>query len=112
MNPDELQEAVRNGLDKFDLASSKSLILKDLKELFYKKETNRDERYKLQCTKMKPINMREKLNLKESKYPQEDLEVVFEKSKVILETKNGETKEYLPLGIYLTNEDFFYFKIH
>ena len=35
-NPDELQEAVRNGLDKFDLASSKSLILKDLKELFYK----------------------------------------------------------------------------
>ena len=35
-NPDELQEVVRNGLDKFDLASSKSLILKDLKELFYK----------------------------------------------------------------------------
>ncbi len=35
-NPDELQEAVKNGLDKFDLASSKSLILKDLKELFYK----------------------------------------------------------------------------
>lgn len=35
-NPDELQEAVRNGIDKFDLASSKSLILKDLKELFYK----------------------------------------------------------------------------
>ncbi|MBR5304653.1 MAG: HD domain-containing protein [Candidatus Gastranaerophilales bacterium] len=35
-NPDELQEIVRNGLDKFDLASSKSLILKDLKELFYK----------------------------------------------------------------------------
>ena len=32
-NPDELQEAVRNGLDKFDLASSKSLILKDLKAL-------------------------------------------------------------------------------
>ncbi len=35
-NPEELQEAVRNGIDKFDLASSKSLILKDLKELFYK----------------------------------------------------------------------------
>lgn len=35
-NPDELQEAVRNGIDKFDLVSSKSLILKDLKELFYK----------------------------------------------------------------------------
>ncbi len=35
-NPDELQEAVRSGIDKFDLASSKSLILKDLKELFYK----------------------------------------------------------------------------
>ena len=35
-NPDELQEAVRNGIDKFDLASSKSLILRDLKELFYK----------------------------------------------------------------------------
>ncbi len=35
-NPDELQEAIRNGLSKFDLASSKSLILKDLKELFYK----------------------------------------------------------------------------
>ena len=35
-NPDELQAAVKNGLDKFDLASSKSLILKDLKELFYK----------------------------------------------------------------------------
>jgi sortase B len=36
---------------------------------------------------------------------------VFEKSKVILETKNGEVKEYLPLGIYLTNEDFFYFDL-
>lgn len=35
-NPDELQTIVRNGLDKFDLASSKSVILKDLKELFYK----------------------------------------------------------------------------
>ena len=35
-NPDELQTVVKNGLDKFDLASSKSLILKDLKELFYK----------------------------------------------------------------------------
>ncbi|MBQ2984203.1 MAG: HD domain-containing protein [Candidatus Gastranaerophilales bacterium] len=35
-NPEELQEIVKNGLDKFDLASSKSLILKDLKELFYK----------------------------------------------------------------------------
>ena len=35
-NPDELQETVRNGIDKFDLISSKSLILKDLKELFYK----------------------------------------------------------------------------
>lgn len=35
-NPDELQEAVRNGITKFDLASSKSLILKDLRELFYK----------------------------------------------------------------------------
>ena len=35
-NPEELQEAIRNGLNKFDLASSKSLILKDLKELFYK----------------------------------------------------------------------------
>lgn len=35
-NPDELQEIVKNGIDKFDLASSKSLILKDLKELFYK----------------------------------------------------------------------------
>ena len=29
-NPEELQEVVKNGLDKFDLASSKSLILKDL----------------------------------------------------------------------------------
>lgn len=35
-NPDELQAVVKNGLDKFDLASSKSSILKDLKELFYK----------------------------------------------------------------------------
>ena len=35
-NPDELQAVVKNGIDKFDLASSKSLILKDLKELFYK----------------------------------------------------------------------------
>lgn len=35
-NPEELLEAVKNGLDKFDLASSKSVILKDLKELFYK----------------------------------------------------------------------------
>ena len=35
-NPDELQEVIRNGLSKFDLASSKSLILRDLKELFYK----------------------------------------------------------------------------
>ena len=35
-NPDELLEAVKSGLDKFDLASSKSMILRDLKELFYK----------------------------------------------------------------------------
>lgn len=35
-NPEELLEVVKNGLDKFDLASSKSVILKDLKELFYK----------------------------------------------------------------------------
>ncbi len=35
-DPQELQEIVKNGLDKFDLASSKSMILKDLKELFYK----------------------------------------------------------------------------
>ena len=35
-NPDELQEVVKSGIDKFDLVSSKSLILKDLKELFYK----------------------------------------------------------------------------
>ena len=35
-NIDELQEAVKNGIDKYDLISSKSLILKDLKELFYK----------------------------------------------------------------------------
>lgn len=35
-DPTELQEIVKNGIDKFDLASSKSLILKDLKELFYK----------------------------------------------------------------------------
>ena len=35
-NPDELLAVVKTGLDKFDLASSKSLILKDLKELFYK----------------------------------------------------------------------------
>ena len=35
-DPQELQEVVKNGLDKFDLVSSKSMILKDLKELFYK----------------------------------------------------------------------------
>ncbi|MBR1617412.1 HD domain-containing protein, partial [bacterium] len=35
-NPEELNEVVKSGLDKFDLVSSKSLILKDLKELFYK----------------------------------------------------------------------------
>ena len=35
-DPEELQEIVKNGLDKFDLVSSKSMILKDLKELFYK----------------------------------------------------------------------------
>ncbi len=35
-NPEELLEVVKNGLDKFDLISSKSIILKDLKELFYK----------------------------------------------------------------------------
>ena len=35
-NPEELLEVVKNGVDKFDLASSKSIILKDLKELFYK----------------------------------------------------------------------------
>ena len=35
-DPEELLEVVKNGLDKFDLASSKSVILKDLKELFYK----------------------------------------------------------------------------
>ena len=35
-DPQELQEVIKNGIDKFDLVSSKSLILKDLKELFYK----------------------------------------------------------------------------
>lgn len=35
-SPDELQTIVKNGIDKFDLVSSKSIILKDLKELFYK----------------------------------------------------------------------------
>ncbi len=35
-NPEELSEVIKNGIDKFDLASSKSSILKDLKELFYK----------------------------------------------------------------------------
>ena len=31
-DPQELQEVIKNGIDKFDLVSSKSLILKDLKE--------------------------------------------------------------------------------
>jgi len=35
-DPEELQAVVKRGIDKFDLVSSKSLILKDLKELFYK----------------------------------------------------------------------------
>lgn len=35
-DPEELQQVIENGLDKFDLASSKSSILTDLRELFYK----------------------------------------------------------------------------
>ncbi|MBE7706600.1 MAG: HD domain-containing protein [Cyanobacteria bacterium SIG30] len=34
--PSELEKIVENGIEKFDLTSSKSSILKDLKELFYK----------------------------------------------------------------------------
>ena len=35
-DPQELQQVIENGLDKFDLASSKSAILTDFRELFYK----------------------------------------------------------------------------
>ena len=35
-DPQELEQVIENGIDKFDLASSKSLILNDLRELFYK----------------------------------------------------------------------------
>lgn len=35
-NPQELEQVISNGIDKFDLVSSKSSILKDLRELFYR----------------------------------------------------------------------------
>lgn len=35
-DPQELEQVIENGIDKFDLASSKSSILTDLRELFYK----------------------------------------------------------------------------
>ncbi len=35
-DPQELEQVIENGIDKFDLASSKSSILNDLRELFYK----------------------------------------------------------------------------
>ena len=35
-DPVELEQVIDSGIDKFDLASSKSAILKDLRELFYK----------------------------------------------------------------------------
>lgn len=34
--PEELKVSIKNGLKKYELSSSKNLILKDLKELFYK----------------------------------------------------------------------------
>ncbi len=34
--PQEVERAVEDGLEKFDLSNSKSLMLKDLKELFYR----------------------------------------------------------------------------
>ncbi len=34
--PEEVERAVEDGLEKFDLANSKTIILKDLKELFYR----------------------------------------------------------------------------
>jgi len=35
-NPEELEQIIDSGIDKFDLVSSKSSILKDLRELFYR----------------------------------------------------------------------------
>lgn len=35
-DPEELQQVIETGIDKFDLVSSKSMMLTDLRELFYK----------------------------------------------------------------------------
>ena len=38
-------------------------------------------------------------------------QIKFINSKVIIERKNGETKVYKPLGVYITNKDFFYYTL-
>lgn len=38
-------------------------------------------------------------------------QIEFINSKVIINRKNGETKIYKPLGLYITNNDFFYAKL-
>lgn len=44
-------------------------------------------------------------------YFRED-ETKFRESEVTIETKNGEIKKFKPLGLYVTNENFFYTKLH
>ena len=44
-------------------------------------------------------------------YFRED-EAKFRESKVTIETKTGEIKKFKPLGLYVTNENFFYSKLH
>lgn len=56
------------------------LCYETIRDLFYKKEHNRDIRYELQCTKLKPFELRNILKLDPPKYPEIDLDIVFENS--------------------------------
>ena len=56
------------------------LCFDTIRDLFFKKEQNRDIRYELQCTKLKPFVLRDILKLQPPKYPEEDLDIVFAKS--------------------------------
>lgn len=56
------------------------LCFETIRDLFFNKEYNRDVRYELQCTKLKPFSLREILKMESPKYPEEDLDIVFDNS--------------------------------
>ena len=56
------------------------LCFDTIKEVYFKKERKRDIRYELQRRKLKPYVLRDILKMNPPKFPQEDLDIVFEKS--------------------------------